>query len=309
VPTPLPTQAVFFDDFQVSEIPVPDTEAPVVSNVTALSASELEITFSEAVDEAFIHQSQFSVNNQIGNPAVVQLQENNMVMRLTFHNTFSNGAWYVVSVSGIKDRAGNEILPVELPFLFFEPVAASWKDVIITEIMADPSPPVELPEVEFVELYNRSSHPFNLKGWRFADDTRTAVLPDYLLKPNQYVILSGTTAATRLTAFGPVLGVSSFPTLNNAGDVLTLKDATGRTIDSLVYRDTWYQDPDKKDGGWTLEMIDVQNICWSQNNWAASTDPSGGTPGRTNAVQRANADTIGPKLLMTEALQVWTSCD
>jgi hypothetical protein len=53
--------------------------------------------------------------------------------------------------------------------LFFEPVPSIYKDVIITEIFADPTPRVNLPEAEFVELYNRSENPVDIAGWEYSD--------------------------------------------------------------------------------------------------------------------------------------------
>jgi len=53
----------------------------------------------------------------------------------------------------------------------------------------------------------------------------------------------------------------------------------------------------KKDGGWSLEMIDTRNPCSGSTNWKASTDERGGTPGHLNSVDGINADERSPKLL------------
>ena len=39
---------------------------------------------------------------------------------------------------------------------------------------------------------------------------------------------------------------------------------------------------EKDDGGWSLEIIDTNFPCKGYQNWVASNDPSGGTPGRKN---------------------------
>jgi hypothetical protein len=57
-----------------------------------------------------------------------------------------------------------------------------------------------------------------------------------------------------------------------------LKTNTGQLVDSVNYNTDWYRDDDKLEGGWTLEMIDPNNICGEENNWSSSENPAGGTP-------------------------------
>ena len=56
----------------------------------------------------------------------------------------------------------------------------------------------------------------------------------------------------------------------------------------VKFSNTWYHDPDKDNGGWSVEQIDPLNPCAGAPNWAASVDASGGTPGRLNSVNGEN---------------------
>src|SRR5439155_302320 len=156
----------------------------------------------------------------------------------------------------------------------------------INEIMADPTPQVNVPAVEFIEVYNKSSNNFDLNGWKFTDGTSTATLGSFVLSANQYLIICNTADTALFTSYGNHIGVSSFPSLNNTGDHLYLKDNTLVFIDSVIYSDSWYQDATKKLGGWTLELINPNaNInCPASSNWIASNDVNGGTPGAQNSV-------------------------
>lgn len=176
-------------------------------------------------------------------------------------------------------------------------VQPSVKDIIITEIFADPSPRVELPEVEFVEIYNRSSQEHNLAKWLITDGGPPAFLGDRVLKPGEYLILTSPASASSLSQYGNVMGVAGFPSLNNMGDMLILKAKDGLTIDSVSFTDEWYRDSEKKQGGWSLELIDLENPCGEEDNWTASENGAGGTPGRQNAVHANKPDLTGPELL------------
>jgi hypothetical protein len=53
-------------------------------------------------------------------------------------------------------------------------------------------------------------------------------------------------------------------------------------------------------------MVDANNYCAGAPNWTASTDPSGGTPGRANSVRAARPDATAPTLLRATALNATT---
>lgn len=179
---------------------------------------------------------------------------------------------------------------------YLPPPAANPKDVIITEIFADPSPKVELPDAEYIELFNRSASPLDLSGWTLTDGSSAANLSTTLLS-GQYLIITPSSAAADLASFGDVLGVSGFPSLNNTADAIILKNSAGHTIDSVRYADSWYRDDVKKEGGWSLELIDPNNPCGEEDNWAASEDAHGGTPGKQNSINAEKPDRTGPIMI------------
>jgi len=177
------------------------------------------------------------------------------------------------------------------------------KDVIIAELLPDPSPIVGLPEAEFAEVYNRSTNAIDLAGWKLSDQTASCELAYPILLPGEYIIITSPGNAEKFSSYGKVLSAAGFPSLNNAGDILTLKTADGRTIDSVAYDIAWYRDDEKADGGWALEIIDPENICADKNNWMAAEAGTGGSPGKRNSVFANNPDTRGPKLVSAMPLQ------
>ena len=171
-------------------------------------------------------------------------------------------------------------------------------ELVIDELMADPSPTVGLPNTEWVELRNCSSVSINLLGWKLGDASGiSGSMPAYTLKPDSVVIVCTASAVAALSSFGTCISVTSFPTLDNAGDIIYLRSPQNRIIHAVNYTDQWYRNELKKDGGWSLEMIDTKNPCQGAANWIASTDSKGGTPGKRNSADGINADHTAPRLL------------
>ncbi len=274
----------FYDDFLIVSTPIPDTTPPTLQSVSVVNGSTLDLLFSESLDPIISNTaSNYSIDQNIGIPSAATLQNDNKTVRLSFTNSFKNGYQHELSVSGIKDIAGNEMTSLAQSFLYFVPTPAQAKDIIINEFLPDPSPVIGLPDQEFIEIYNRSNAPFDLAGWKLTDRSSTATLPSQIILPQEYWIITTSSAAAVFTPIGKTLGVPNFPTLNNTGDKIILLDPTGLKVDSLKYNLKWYNDEDKQQGGWTLELLNSDTLRYDSANWLASLDVTGGTPGKQNS--------------------------
>ncbi|MFL5810162.1 MAG: lamin tail domain-containing protein [Flavisolibacter sp.] len=180
---------------------------------------------------------------------------------------------------------------------------ASRFDVVIDEIMADPTPVVGLPPAEFIEIKNTGNKAINLSGWKLITTTASSGLfPNYILQPDSFLILTSNANLALFANFGKTLSIPSFPSLDNDGTVLSLVSKDGKIIHSVAYQSSWHSNQLKKDGGWSLEMIDTKNPCTGKNNWRSSIDLTGGTPGRKNSVDAINIDDTPPQLIRTYGL-------
>lgn len=169
--------------------------------------------------------------------------------------------------------------------------------VLITEFLADPSPARGLPDAEFIELTNVSSQEINLINWKISDKSSTATIQnDILLSPGDVIILCPTSAASKFESFGRTIGLAGFPSLNNDADDIVLYDEKGNIIHAISYNLSWYKNPLKAEGGWSIEMIDTSLPCLGEENYKASEDESGGTPGKPNAVSQKLTDMQPPSV-------------
>ena len=176
-------------------------------------------------------------------------------------------------------------------------LAQNRYDVVIDEIMADPTPQIGLPNNEWIELRNTTSTPVNLQGWRIGDSGgQSGSMPDFILDPDSVVIICTGSAVAALSAFGDAISVTNFPSLSNEGEQMFLVSPNGQIIHGISFSSSWYKNELKKEGGWTLEMIDTHNPCGGSDNWIASNNNAGGTPGTINSVNAVNPDNASPKL-------------
>jgi len=155
----------FFDDLFIGEIFV-DTEAPMLESVTTLNDQSILLTFSEPIDPASVNVSDFEIEG-FGVPAFELIDgAPNQIILNVFGATFPENQSVTVSVSGLSDFAGNEMVAVQESFTF---VRVSAFSILITEVFPDPTPVVGLPEVEFIELYNNTNATISLNNWTLSD--------------------------------------------------------------------------------------------------------------------------------------------
>jgi hypothetical protein len=273
----------------------PDVLGPKISNISVLDSSHIVLCFDDIISVSQLQtNSNYMISNSIGSPTLIIASNGNTCVTLSLTNKLINATNYIVSVSGITDCNGNVLSPNNGAFSYYK---AKYQDVVINELMPDPDPSINLPTEEYVELKNRTAFTINLKNWSFATATSSKKLPDITIKPDSFIVLTGIGNANLFYNYGiTAYEVNSFPSLSNYGTTLALRDSNHVLINTITYATSWYNDDNKKDGGWSLEQIDPNNPCGGQTNWHASKDVNGGTPGKRNSVKGLNPDNTAPQI-------------
>ena len=289
----------YLDDIYIGNVIV-DLAAPVLISAVAIDATHVDVLFNEPLNIT-VAQTLGNYDIQPFNSASNAVLDGSdpKLVHLTTASPLSNGNQYTLFAYNMEDIAGNDTSSQSTMFTFFIPETPLPGDVIINEVFADPTPVIGLPELEFVEIYNRSNKYFDLAGWKLGDLSADGTVATSILAPNEYRVLCSTSSAP---SFTNSVGVSSFPSLNNAGDDVVLKDPNGVVIDKISYTEDWYQDAIKKAGGYTLERVNPTLVCSSAQNWIGSNASIGGTPGIQNSVYNAAVDTQSPSVSLAFAL-------
>ena len=282
----------------------PDISAPQISAFNIISNRQLSITFNEPIDKSTLLFDNFQLNNNHMVNNVTALNPFATELLLDITGSFESGIDLTLLINGISDCSGNLINTSASHFaLGAEP---GFQDLIITEIMATPSPSNGLPESEYVEIYNTSDRIISLNGLTFSDATRSATLGAFDLRPDEYVILCPSNMASQFSHLGQTLGVDNWPTLNKTSDQLTLHNASGLEVFRVQYKESWFHNDEKAEGGFSLEMIDTSYSCLEEVNWTGTENSSGGTPGRINSVADNNPDLTGPEVVRAIGIDLST---
>ncbi len=272
---------MYFDDVYAGPFII-DNDPPILLSVAADNDSTVMLQFNELLNDGSVTMlDNYFVDNNIGNPvSAVRDDMDASIVKLMFNNKLELSKNYLISVSGVKDLAQNTMNPQQLTFSYYK---VQPTDVVINEIMADPTPPVALPDFEYLELYNQSNSDIDLDGWTLTIGSSDKVFNAVNLPASNYLIIASEAAQNALSEYGQFYGFSSF-SLTNSGQTISLNSDDGTLISKISYSSTWYNNPDKADGGWSLEQKNPTNVCSGSENWTASVNGKGGTPGAVNSV-------------------------
>jgi hypothetical protein len=280
----------YFDDFYAGPIILDTVPARVIS-VEATEPGILQVGFSEPVEKQSAENPEnYRLLLQGVRPdSVIQDMHQPGVVSIVLHTPLPDGTIDSLQIKNIPDLTGNRLLDTVVKVCYYQPKAS---DVLIHEIMADPDPPVELPNGEFVELYNRSAFPVNLRDWSFQYGSYSKVFTSVIVPSHGYLLIVKDSAFLNFAPCAVLFSSSS--SLSNEGTTLTLKDNRNHVVHSVSYSPDWYRGSFKEEGGWSLEMIDSSNPCGCKENWGPCGDASGGTPGRGNSTGKPNPDNKSP---------------
>ncbi len=98
--------------------------------------------------------------------------------------------------------------------------------LIITEIMADPTPSKGLPEREYLEIFNPTSSDINLKNFKLFYGSFSVSFPDSIIKSNAYAIVFRKGYEEEFRNYGQIIPLPNF-SLSNEGALLVLKNQIG----------------------------------------------------------------------------------
>jgi len=157
-----------------------------------------------------------------------------------------------------------------------------YNDIVINEIMYAPS----AGEPEWIEIFNRSQSSVNLKSWRIGDNsTWESIHDEVIIEPGSFLVISKDSAILNFYSIQSQLMVINFPSLNNSGDAVVIKDSLGFIIDSLEYLPEW-----GGTAGNSLERIDPENSSQPSANWSGSLNKFKATPGCINSISKKYFD-------------------
>ena len=265
----------YFDNFDVTEIIIPDNTPPKIYNIEILDANKSIVVFNEKVMPI--------TSNNLDVGAGVFIDEISTTDSLSYVVYYSNsllsGTKYYFNINNVSDLSGNILKNYSCEKLFYRP---KENDIVINEIMFNPSPRVNLPEAEYIEFFNNTDGIVLMKDWILSISGKTYFIPEISLLAGEYFIVLSDVDSSLFNETNKV--ELSFSSLSNSGSTLMLKSAKGDLINQIAYSPEMFSNNIKKDGGWSLELINPKNDCIKKENWTGSLNENGGSPGKKNSV-------------------------
>lgn len=227
--------------------------------------------------------------------------ENELILSQTFQNTLNkkDSATINFEISNLEPGENALIFLINFPSdenpknnIAFKKLNISFpsNSIVINEIMFDPLPGY----CEYIELFNRSNIPVNLKNWRFNDmrtqDGRANFISlsqnDLILMPGEYAVIASDTTLFKYLNPGDSIAkliiLNKSLSLNNDFDDVVITDLTSKIIDSVRYFSNWHSQIITDKRGRSLEKINPNLPSADKSSWMTSSAKSGGTPGRKN---------------------------
>ncbi len=179
--------------------------------------------------------------------------------------------------------------------------SAQFRDLVITELFIDATPSIGFPEVEWIEILNRSDKYVDIGTWSVIANSTSSLtehinmIPrngwDGVLAPKERFLISTLQFDSCEFAPSPKLqaelpGVTS---LNDNGMSLTLLRYDGTLIDQIIYDRTWWQP-------YSIPARSTSKIytggCGLASNWSPSSNIFAANPWFSGEVETSEASLI-----------------
>ncbi|HBJ77164.1 MAG TPA: hypothetical protein DDY68_05115 [Porphyromonadaceae bacterium] len=267
---------------------------PVLQKITCTSDSTIEILYDKQLD---ISKATFFLYPNCEYCIGKTLGEEGKSVIVAFPLYFEENIQYAVDILGIRDIYGN-ITPWSVENFTYtlgkKVYTPKFGDIVFSEVMTNPKGVVDIPEVQYVELYNRTDSFLQLGECSFLHNQTEKTLSEYTFPPKSFLVLCNIGASKKFPDSIPVLPISYFHINENA--LLQLRNKGNEILCWVDYKRDWYPSEESAEGGHSLEIMDTQNLIGDSTNWKVCISSKGGTPGEVNSVKQTNPDNTPPKI-------------
>ncbi|MBS2210101.1 lamin tail domain-containing protein [Carboxylicivirga mesophila] len=264
-----------------------------INSLKLINTSTLELHFTKPVNTEGFTNAIFIIDDHSADFSNIELIDPT-TFRISLTKALINGQTYQLTISNIIDAIGDIIPEKTSSIVFYQPKRF---DVVFNEWMADPTPSMGLPEVEYIELLNTSEFELSLHNWKLWINNKQVTLPEATLSAGAMICLLNSADANSWTEDVPAIFVKNMPALSNIGYDLVLSDADDNIMDAFRYSSAAIPGEGfKREGGWSVERIDPLNQSGQTDNYHWCMNLSGGTPGALNSVYRENPDIQPPDI-------------
>ncbi len=289
----------FFDNIVVEPL-LPDADPPSVNGIDLTSTTEIDVFFSEPVNEADLaNPSNYQLSGGAGSPTEVVYDSDNLLKStLIWAQGIPSGTSLTLTIQNIADEAGNVMSTQSFDLQLVEPAAPG--EVVVNEVLFNPT----TGGFDYVEIYNTSDKFIDISSLTIANQSKNAfeeITVDGVLFPDDYLVV-----CEDITWLGENYDLKlpenvlehDIPTFNDAsGNVSVLSrnfDGELITIDSMDYVEEWHYILLDDEEGVSLERLSPTGESNNQDNWYSAASTAGhGTPGYVNSQLLPDSEAVG----------------
>ena len=170
------------------------------------------------------------------------------------HRSKFSGMGPFIDGKPINCRVFTNEMDTVLNIVWADPNSVDFREVTITELFVDATPSVGLPEVEWMEVLNRTDRTINLNGWGLISESSSVesgvirqILPNndwdgFLPPQSRFLICDAPFTITEgVQELGYIAEVEGWSGLSDNGMTLSLLRPDGTLIDRLSYDRSWWK--------------------------------------------------------------------
>lgn len=241
----------------------------------------LEVSLNQPLAEiSTLTTTNFEVDKNIGIPKQLDWDDQHTLLTLTFDSPFQENEVYLLKSSPFIYCS----FRISFADTYFTIQPALQKEnIIITEILFNP----KQGGFDFVEIYNRTLYPVNLKNWQLGN--RTLSDKFLLIEPHNYMAFTVNKSILLqhypTAAFDNIIEVPSLPPYPNQQGNVLLYDNNKVLMDSIYYNATMHDPLYVNVKGISLErqsLVPTHHLFTSFGSSASIHE--GATPGYANSI-------------------------